>query len=135
VLPECKICWFCCHAKHEWRNNKRGKCNVYWCELGIKRIGAHRSENFRRCKGFEPNCEAIDDREDTLRRVIRECRTELAYLERLSVYAEHRRRRGAEYDRVFSNCFDPLFPETAVEGKGKTARACGFEEGETNESD
>ena len=128
MLPEAKICRFCMHAHREVRPDKRGSMRYReWCELGIKKVGAHHSENFRCCKGFEPKQSAIASREADLHRVIRECRVELGYLERLSVYAEHRRRRGAEYEyRVHG--FDPLFPESKKDREGKTVGADGFEE-------
>ena len=128
MLPDSKICWFCEHARRECRCDKRGSVRYReWCELGMKRVGAHRSEDFRRCKGFEPKQSAIASREADLHRVIRECRVELGYLERLSVYAQHRRRRGAEYVHGVGY-FKPLFPEDENIRKGNSVRADGFEE-------
>ena len=130
MLPDAKICWFCIHAQREKRPDKRGSIRYFdRCKLGIKKVGAHHSENFRRCKGFEPNPAAIRNREVDLHRVIRECRVELGYLERLSVYAQHKRRRGAEYDKRVC-VFKPLFPECENISEGKTVRADGFEEKE-----
>ena len=128
MLPDAKICWFCAHAQRERRPDKRGSIRYFdRCELGIKRVGAHHSEDFRRCKGFEPKQSAIGSREAELHRVIRECRVELEYLERLSVYAEHRRRRGAEYAHR-ARCFNPIFPENEKDREGKTVCADGFKE-------
>lgn len=128
MLPEVKICWFCMHACREGRPDKRGALRIHeWCELRMKRLSAERHEDFRRCKGFEPRQSAIASREADLHRVIRECRVELGYLERLSVYAEHRRRRGAEYEHRVHG-FKPLFPEREKDGDGKTVCADGFEE-------
>ena len=127
MLPEAKICRFCEHARRECRYDKRGSVRYReWCELGMKRVGAHRSEDFRRCKGFEPKQSAIASREEELHRVIRECRVELGYLERLSEYAQHRRRRGAEYVHGVY-CFKPLFPEGENIRDGKAVCADGFE--------
>lgn len=131
MLPEAKICWLCIHMKSEWRTDGRHRWR-YTCELGLKKVGARKFVDFTRCKGFEPNAEAIDRRSCELHDVIRQCRVELGYLERLAVYAEHRRRRGAEYHQ--GRCwFEPMIREIGE----KTARACGFEddakEGESNE--
>ena len=124
MLPEAKICWFCIHMKREWHTDGRHRWR-YACDLGLKKIGARHFVDFNRCKGFEPNPDAIVSRESKLHEVVRECRTELGYLERLSVYAEHRRRRGAEYHQ--GRCwFEPMIRET----EEKTARACGFEQKE-----
>lgn len=125
MLPDCKICWFCVHAKHEKRCKKVMRIYRY-CELGLKRIGASHHEDFNRCKGFEPNAETILKRQTELHQVIRDCRVELGYLDRLETYMEHKRRRGAVYEKVHTH-YMPLY---RGEDEGKTDSAGGFEKGE-----
>lgn len=109
MLPEAKICWLCIHMKREWRTDGKHRWHDQ-CELGIKNLGKRHFVDFNRCKGYEPNPDAIARRESELHDVIRACRTELVYLERLSVYAEHRRRRGAEYEKLF-RLYEPMIRE------------------------
>jgi len=84
------------------------------------------NNDFNRCKFFEPNAEAIRGRQMELHQVIRNCRVELGYLDRLETYMEHKRRRGAVYEKVHTH-YMPLY---RGEDEGKTDSAGGFEKGE-----
>ena len=126
MLPECQICWFCVHKKSEIRQGKRCSRVVRYCDLGVKNLKAERRQDFSRCKFFESNAEAIRERQMELHRVIRDCRVELGYLDRLESYMEHRRRRGAFYQKEHAY-YEPLL---RAEDDGKTDSAVGFEKGE-----
>ncbi len=126
MLPECQICWFCIHKKTEWKKGKRAERLVRYCDLGVKNLKAERRQDFNRCKFFEPNAEAIRGRQTELHQVIRDCRVELGYLDRLETYMEHKRRRGAVYEKVHTH-YVPLY---RGEDEGKTDSAVGFEKGE-----
>lgn len=131
MLIEAKICSLCAHMHEEWRTDGKHRW-VRTCDLGLKKIGSRRHENFAICKGFEPNAEAIARRADDIGKTLRAIDVELRSLERLAAYATHKRRKGAEYHQ--EHCwFEPMIREIGM----KTARACGFEddakEGESNE--
>lgn len=122
MLIEAKICSLCVHMHEEWRTDGRHRW-VRTCDLGIKKIGRERFEDFTCCKEFEPSADAIDRRADEIGKTLRAIGVELSSLERLAAYATHKRRRGAEYHP--ENCwYKPMIRET----EEKTARACGFED-------
>lgn len=113
MFIEAKICSLCVHMHEEWRTDGKHRW-VRTCELGIKKIGRERFEDFTRCKGFEPSADAINRRADSLEGTLSAISVELSQLERLAVYATHKRRKGAEYHQE-RYWYDPMIRESGNE--------------------